>query len=172
VIPDILMSKIFRACPRVCPAAAHTHTGSGYTLLCRPHTQKPSHRRHTAAIPHAGVISAIKAVQYVSVTIARQSFYQFFYVQGSMYNIIFEPHTTKFFMNREELLEKTFQNLQKLPEQKLKEVSDFAEFLLNKVDNDITVAGIQKLFEASKTFNFLENEQEIYSVNDLKERYK
>lgn len=75
-------------------------------------------------------------------------------------------------MTREILIKKTLDNLTKLPDQKLKEVSDFAEFLLNRIENQLMTEGIQKLVTDSKTFKFLENEEDLYSVDDLKERYK
>ena len=75
-------------------------------------------------------------------------------------------------MTRETLIKKTIDNLAKLPDQKLKEVSDFAEFLLNRIENQLMIEGIQKLVSGSKTFKFLETEEELYSINDLKERYK
>ncbi|MEQ6120170.1 hypothetical protein [Reichenbachiella sp. MALMAid0571] len=75
-------------------------------------------------------------------------------------------------MTREVLIKKTIDNLAKLPDQKLKEVSDFAEFLLNRIENQLLTEGIQKLVSDSKTYKFLEREEDLYTVNDLKERYK
>lgn len=75
-------------------------------------------------------------------------------------------------MTRETLIKKTIDNLTKLPDQKLKEVSDFAEFLLNRIENQLMTEGIQKLVSDSKTFKFLESEEDLYSFDDLKERYK
>ncbi len=75
-------------------------------------------------------------------------------------------------MTRETLIKKTIDNLTKLPDQKLKEVSDYAEFLLNRIENQLMIEGIQKLVSDSKTFKFLETEEDLYSLNDLKERYK
>lgn len=75
-------------------------------------------------------------------------------------------------MTRETLIKKTIDNLTKLPDQKLKEVSDFAEFLLNRIENQLMTEGIQKLVSDAKTFKFLENEEDLYSLDDLKERYK
>lgn len=75
-------------------------------------------------------------------------------------------------MTRETLIKKTVDNLAKLPDQKLKEVSDFAEFLLNKIEKQLMTQGIQKLVSDSKSFKFLEDEEDLYSIDDLKERYK
>lgn len=75
-------------------------------------------------------------------------------------------------MTRETLIKKTVDNLAKLPDHKLKEVSDFAEFLLNKIEKQLMSEGIQKLVSDSKAFKFLEDEGDFYSIDDLKERYK
>jgi hypothetical protein len=75
-------------------------------------------------------------------------------------------------MTREALIQKTLQHLAKLPDQKVKEVSDFAEFLLYKIDNQIITEGIQKMVSESKSYEFLEDEEEIYSEEDLIEKFK
>jgi hypothetical protein len=75
-------------------------------------------------------------------------------------------------MTRETLIKKTIDNLSKLPDQKLKEVSDFAEFLINRIENQLMTEGIQELVSTSKVYQFLEDEEELYTVEDLKEKYK
>jgi len=59
-----------------------------------------------------------------------------------------------------------------LPDYKIRELNDFADFLLSRIDEKITVKGIQKLATDSKTFEFLKDEEDLYTINDLKERYK
>ena len=51
-------------------------------------------------------------------------------------------------------------------------MADFADFLLSKIDDQIIVEGIQKMAAESETFAFLEDEEDIYTVEDLKEKYK
>ncbi|MCL5028773.1 MAG: hypothetical protein M1480_07105 [Bacteroidetes bacterium] len=75
-------------------------------------------------------------------------------------------------MNREVLIDDTLNKLRQLPEVKIKEVNDFAEFLLSKIDDKIVLEGIQKLISDSKSFDFLKDEEDLYTVNDLKEKYK
>jgi len=75
-------------------------------------------------------------------------------------------------MTRNALIKKIIDNLAKLPDQKLKEVSDFAEFLLNRIENQLITEGIQKMVSDSRAFKFLEDEEDLYSADDLKERYK
>jgi hypothetical protein len=74
-------------------------------------------------------------------------------------------------MTRESLIQKTLQHLTQLPDQKVKEVSDFAEFLLYKIDQQIVTEGIEKMVSESQSFIFLEDEEEIYSEKDLKEKF-
>ncbi|WP_114781426.1 DUF2281 domain-containing protein [Botryobacter ruber] len=75
-------------------------------------------------------------------------------------------------MTREILIQKTIDRLSRLPDQKLKEVSDFAEFLLNKLEDRNLVEGIKQVAADSTSFKFLEDEEDLYSASDLKERYK
>lgn len=75
-------------------------------------------------------------------------------------------------MTRETLIKRTLEHLTRLPDQKLREVSDFAEFLINNIDDKLMIEGIQKLTTDSKSFRFLETEEELYSKADLKEIYK
>lgn len=75
-------------------------------------------------------------------------------------------------MTREALLRKTFESISKLPDQKLKEVADFTDFLLSRIDDTLIAEGIQKITAEGKAFKFLEDDEEIYTVNDLKEVYK
>jgi len=63
-------------------------------------------------------------------------------------------------------------NIARLPDQNLIEVSDFAEFLAKKIEDRLLTSGIQQLITTSEGFRFLESEPEIYSVEDLKVRYK
>lgn len=75
-------------------------------------------------------------------------------------------------MDRKVLIEKLKNKIELLPDNKIQEVEDFADFLLSKIDDKITVEGIQKLVSDSKVFDFLKDDEDLYSVNDLKEKYK
>ena len=75
-------------------------------------------------------------------------------------------------MDKQILIKKTITNIQRLPVTKVKEVNDFAEFLLNKIDNQIMTQGIQEIASLSKSFDFLNQEPDLYSINDLKLNYK
>ncbi len=75
-------------------------------------------------------------------------------------------------MTRKQLINKTVSKIEQLPESKIEELNDFADFLLYKIEEKILQEGVQNLTSNSKTFDFLEEEEDIYTVNDLKERYK
>jgi hypothetical protein len=75
-------------------------------------------------------------------------------------------------MNKEKIILRTIQILEKLPLDKIKEVNDFADYLLSKLDDELLTKGIQKITEENNAFKFLEEEEDLYRVEDLKERYK
>jgi mRNA interferase MazF len=74
-------------------------------------------------------------------------------------------------MDRNNLIEPTIRKIKQLPETKIKETYDFAEFLLSKIDDQILQKGIQELASKSNVFSYLNEEEDLYSVNDLKEKY-
>ena len=78
----------------------------------------------------------------------------------------------KYNMTKQMLISKTINNLSKLPENRIKEISEYAEFLLRNIDEKITTEGIQKLVSDSKSFEFLKEEEDLYTRDDLKEVYK
>jgi hypothetical protein len=75
-------------------------------------------------------------------------------------------------MARETILKNTVEKMGHLSEDKLKEVDKFVENLLRKTDDKLLTEGIQRLTSDSKSFEYLKNEEDIYTVNDLKEKYK
>ena len=75
-------------------------------------------------------------------------------------------------MDRKILLEKLTSKINLLPDSKIQEITDFTDFLLRKIDDNITVEGIQKLISDSRAFDFLKEDDDLYTVNDLKEKYK
>ena len=75
-------------------------------------------------------------------------------------------------MSRELLLKKTREQLEKLPDHKLEEASDFVEFLINRIDDSLLVEGLKQITSKSTSFSFLEEEEALYKISDLKERYK
>ena len=74
-------------------------------------------------------------------------------------------------MKKQAILEKTIQNISRLPEWRIREVSDFVEFLIQKVEDGELVNEIQKNNVKSKSFHFLEEEEELYKDDDLTEKF-
>ena len=74
--------------------------------------------------------------------------------------------------NRDFTIKNTIQKLNRLPDEKLPEVESFIDFLLAKMDDALLTEGMQELTSESKAFKYLEHEENLYSVEDLKEKYK
>ena len=75
-------------------------------------------------------------------------------------------------MDKKELINNIISKINELPDEKVREVNDFTEFLLSKIENKLIAEGIMKLTVDSNSFEFLKDEEDLYSVNDLKEMYK
>ena len=75
-------------------------------------------------------------------------------------------------VDRKVLIDNVIRKIKLLPDIKIREVNDFADFLLSKIDDKITLEGIQQITSDSKAFDFLKNEENLYSINDLKEKYR
>ena len=73
-------------------------------------------------------------------------------------------------MIRETLINKTIKILSKLPNDKIREVSDFTEYILKKYEEETLQKGIEKLVSDSNTFQFLNDEEDLYTVNDIIEK--
>jgi hypothetical protein len=73
-------------------------------------------------------------------------------------------------MTKEAIIEKTVKTLNILPAEKTEEIADFADFILKKPEEYILQKEIYKLTEDSETFNFLNDEEVLYSVKDIKKK--
>ena len=74
-------------------------------------------------------------------------------------------------MSKLELIEKTIDSLKQLPENELKEIHDFAEFLLSRIHGQLLTEEVTKLNTSSASYKFLEEDTDLYTVNDLKVKY-
>ena len=74
-------------------------------------------------------------------------------------------------MEREILVRNTIGRLTQLPMKSVREVSDFVEFISIKTEDSMITEGLQQLSSISHTYDFLNNEPEIYTVNDLKVKF-
>jgi hypothetical protein len=71
-------------------------------------------------------------------------------------------------MTMKAIIERTVQVLNQLPHEKAIEVSDFAEFIIKKHEEELLTNSLQKMVSESKTFAFLDEEEDLYSLSDLK----
>ena len=74
-------------------------------------------------------------------------------------------------MEREVLMEKTIRKIKRLPTTRVREIDDFVEFVMQKNDDALMTEELQQLSSYSHVYDFLKNEPELYSVNDLKVKY-
>ena len=74
-------------------------------------------------------------------------------------------------MNRQLIIERTVKAINQLPEEKAEEISDFADFVTKRYEENRLTDGIQSMISKSETFQFLNEEEELYSVADLKKVY-
>ena len=74
-------------------------------------------------------------------------------------------------MTKQAIIEKTVKTLNILPAEKAEDVADFADFILKKHEEYILQKGIYKLAEDGEPFNFLNEEEVLYSVNNIKKKH-
>ena len=74
-------------------------------------------------------------------------------------------------MNRELLLKDALNKINKLPNAKLEEINDFADFLLTRLDDQFINENIKELTSNSTSFDFLKEEEELYDESDIKEKF-
>jgi hypothetical protein len=74
-------------------------------------------------------------------------------------------------MTRVAIIERTIKAINQLPEDKAEEISDFADFIIKRFEEHHLTEGMQQIIFQSHTFNFLSNEEDLYSETDLKEVY-
>jgi len=72
-------------------------------------------------------------------------------------------------MTREILINKTVETLSKLPREKVETISDFADYISRKYEEEILQRGMEKLMSESEAFAFLKDEEDLYTLEDLEE---
>ena len=74
-------------------------------------------------------------------------------------------------MTRQAIIDRTIRAINQLPNEKAQEISDFVDFVIRRYEEAQLTEGIQKLTAQSQTFDFLNDEEDLYSEADLKEVY-
>lgn len=70
-------------------------------------------------------------------------------------------------MNKDKLIDQTVKKIHQLPERKLRKVSDFVDYLLQKKEEEKLTNQVSYLNSESKAFDFLREEEELYDDSDL-----
>jgi hypothetical protein len=58
--------------------------------------------------------------------------------------------------------------IQKLPNDQVNEVSNFADFLYKKYEDNLILENISKIASESQSFKFLDEQEDLYKPSDLK----
>jgi uncharacterized membrane-anchored protein YjiN (DUF445 family) len=74
-------------------------------------------------------------------------------------------------MTRQAIIERTIKAINQLPEDKAEEISDFADYVIKKFEDNRINESIQLYASKSQAFGFLNDEEDLYSSNDLREKY-
>ena len=74
-------------------------------------------------------------------------------------------------MEREVIMKKTVQNIEQLSTSRIREVNNYVEYILQKTEEIMITEGLQQLSSSCYGFDFLNNEPDLYSINDLKTKY-
>jgi len=74
-------------------------------------------------------------------------------------------------MTRQAIIQRTVNAINQLPENKAEEISDFADFVTKRYEEYRLTQGIQTLTAKSNAFDFLNDDEDLYSESDLKEVY-
>ncbi len=73
-------------------------------------------------------------------------------------------------MTKQAIIEHTVNVINQLPEEKAVEISDFADFLIKRYE-DVQLNKDLTNLASGKSFDFLNDEEDLYTENDIKEVY-
>lgn len=73
-------------------------------------------------------------------------------------------------MTKQAIIEHTVNVINQLPEEKAVEISDFADFLIKRYE-DVQLNKDLTNLASGKSFDFLNNEEDLYTESDIKEFY-
>lgn len=74
-------------------------------------------------------------------------------------------------MTKQTIIERTIHAINQLPLNKAEEIADFVAFIIKRYEEQLLTQDIQQLASEGQTFDFLNQEEDLYSVSDLKEVY-
>ncbi|MBK7109670.1 MAG: hypothetical protein WAU21_08790 [Chitinophagales bacterium] len=74
-------------------------------------------------------------------------------------------------MTRKTIIDRTLKVINQLPEEKAEEISIFADFVMKRFEEQQLNEQLLQINQKSNAYEFLNDEEDIYSVADLKEIY-
>lgn len=74
-------------------------------------------------------------------------------------------------MTKQIMIEQTLKIFDQLPDEKVEEISNFADFILKKYEDSLLLKNIQNIASDSEAFKFLNEEEDIYTLADVKKLY-
>lgn len=74
-------------------------------------------------------------------------------------------------MTKQTIIERTVKIINQLPEDKAKEISFSADYLIKQYEEQGLVKDIQHIISDSHSFEFLNMEEDLYAEADLREKY-
>jgi hypothetical protein len=69
-------------------------------------------------------------------------------------------------------MQRTISALERLSDKGLEEVAMFANRISGRTDDEKLVKGIQSMVSEGHALDFMSEEDDLYAITDLKERYK
>lgn len=71
-------------------------------------------------------------------------------------------------MTKKNLIHRTVETLEKLPEDRINEIADF---VLKKYEEQVLQKGVEAIISKSNSFSFLHDQEDLYGESVLKEKY-
>jgi hypothetical protein len=70
-------------------------------------------------------------------------------------------------LSKQAIIDRIIKAINLLPTDKVEEISDFADFVSKRYEEQRLAQGIQKLVAESQVFNFLHDEEDLYTEVEL-----
>ena len=74
-------------------------------------------------------------------------------------------------MTKQAIIDQTVKAINQLPKEKAEEISDFAAFICKRYEEHLLSLGIQSVISENNSFDFLNEDEELYTEADVKEKY-
>lgn len=74
-------------------------------------------------------------------------------------------------MTKQAIIERALEVINLLPEEKAQEILDFVDFVSKRYEEEQLTQGVRKLTAQSQAFDFLNDDEDLYSEDDLRQVY-